>query len=688
MIDNNTAERIKAAANIVDVVGSYVELKRAGVNYKACCPFHNEKTPSFIVFPGRGRYKCFGCGEAGDAVSFVQKQEAMTYPEALKHLASKYGIEVQETRLSKEDIKLHEDRESMFALNSWVSDYFVRQMNDTDEGLSVGKSYLRTKRHFTDATITRFRLGYCPQKGDVMTQDALRAGYKEEFLLKTGLTLKKENTDRLTDRFRGRVMFPIHNISGRVVGFGGRILFEDKEKKFAKYQNSPESDIYSKKNELYGLYFAQKAIQRQGFAIMVEGYTDVISMHQSGVENVVASSGTSLTKEQINLLKRFTSDITVMYDGDKAGMKASLRGIDLILEQDLNVRVVLLPEPEDPDSYARTHSPEQTIKYVEDNAENFITFKAKLLMQDAEGDPIRKSEAIQSIVDSIAKIPAPIKRRMFIVECSKVLSDVDEQTLTEAVAHRIRIAINDEEVKSALRQKAEQAKTRETQTGQQNNYGQYSGGYYQRPYNRPQAQFPAPSEDEINIPIEGVNGGSAEALEKELVWYLLKHGQDHYEFREGQQILEINVAREIVDELVADNMSFANPLYQKILEFFQHSISEGRIPGAVELLEIEDAEVNEFVSNVLMPQDDYEQSRIWEQNDVHVSSDMEMLGVGVPKAILLYKTKTVTSQIEQIQREIESGAVSEERQIELTQDKAKLNRAKVFLSKQLNRTII
>ena len=357
MIDRSTVDRIYAAANIVDIIGDYVTLKKKGVNYQACCPFHNEKTPSFVVSPSKGVYKCFGCGKGGNAVTFVMEHESISYPEALKIVAKRYGIEVEEREQTEEDVRRNNNRESMFALNGWAAEYFSKYLLNNAEGKSVGLSYFSQKRGFTDATIHKFGLGFCSAKGDALTQAALAAGYKEEFLLSTGLTLKRESDGRLYDRFRDRVMFPVHNISGRVVAFGGRTLRTDKS--VAKYQNSPESEIYSKTRELYGLYFAKKAIQQQGFAIMVEGYTDVISMHQAGVENVVASSGTSLTIEQIRLLSRFTRNITVIYDGDSAGVKATMRGIDMILKEGMNVRIVSLPVEHDPDPFARAHTADE-----------------------------------------------------------------------------------------------------------------------------------------------------------------------------------------------------------------------------------------------------------------------------------------------------------------------------------------
>ena len=433
MIDRETVDRIYAAANIVDIIGDYVTLKRKGVNYQACCPFHNEKTPSFVVSPSKGVYKCFGCGKGGNAVTFLMEHENITYPEALKMVAKRYGIEVREKELSEEEIRRNDDRESMFVLNGWAAEYFANYLHRETEGQSVGLAYFRQARGLTDATIRKFGLGFCPAKGDRMSKDALAAGYKKEFLLSTGLSLARERDGSLYDRFRDRVIFPVHNISGRVVAFGGRTLRTDKT--VAKYQNSPESEIYSKKRELYGLYFAKRAIQQQDFAIMVEGYLDVISMHQAGIENVVASSGTSLTTEQIRLLGRFTKNITVIYDGDSAGIHASLRGIDMILKEGMNVRVVLLPEPEDPDSFVRSHTASEVQAYIRDHERDFLEFKANLLLQDAEGDPIRKAALIGDMVQSIAQIPDPIQRSVYVKECARIM-DIDENILISEVARK------------------------------------------------------------------------------------------------------------------------------------------------------------------------------------------------------------------------------------------------------------
>ena len=535
MIDRETVDRIYAAANIVDIIGEYVTLKRKGVNYQACCPFHNEKTPSFVVSPSKGVYKCFGCGKGGNAVTFLMEHENITYPEALKMVAKRYGIEVKEKEMSEEEVRRNDDRESMFALNGWAADYFANYLHHETEGMSVGMAYFRQKRGMTDATIKKFGLGFCPARGDRMSKDALAAGYKKEFLVSTGLSLERESDGSLYDRFRDRVIFPVHNISGRIVAFGGRTLRTDKT--VAKYQNSPESEIYSKKRELYGLYFAKKAIQQLDFAIMVEGYTDVISMHQAGVENVVSSSGTSLTTEQIRLLNRFTKNITVIYDGDSAGIHASLRGIDMILREGMNVRVVLLPEPEDPDSFARAHTAAEVQEYIRANEQDFLAFKAKLLLEAAQGDPIRKAALIADMVQSIAQIPDPIQRSVYIKECARIM-DIDENILISEVARKRMTTSGDRETDDFLRRQTT---------------------LRQREAPQPEVEF-----------VKQVEAGSSfEALEREIVKYLLKYGHCSFDFKEGRTMVACNVAEVIFLELDSDGLTFRNPLYNSILATYR-----------------------------------------------------------------------------------------------------------------------
>ncbi len=424
MIDRATVDRIYEAAKIVEVVSDFVTLRKRGVNYIGCCPFHNEKTPSFSVSPTKDIFKCFGCGKAGNAVTFVMEHESMSYVDALRYLAKKYHIEIQEKELTPEEIAHHTDRESMLVLNSYAQKYFSTILQQHVEGKNIGLSYFK-ERGFREDTIQKFQLGYALEERDAFTKEALKNGYKKEYLVKTGLTIEGEK-DYLADRFRGRVLFPIHGLSGKVLGFGGRVLKTDA--KTAKYLNSPASEIYDKSNELYGIYFAKQSIVRTDCCYLVEGYTDVISMHQAGIENVVASSGTSLTVGQIRLIRRFTPNITVIYDGDAAGIKASIRGIDLLLEEGMNVKVLLLPDGEDPDSFARKQDSSEFIQYINENQTDFIGFKTKLLLEEAGKDPVKRALLIADIVKSIAVIPDNIMRSVYISECSKTL-DIQEEIL-------------------------------------------------------------------------------------------------------------------------------------------------------------------------------------------------------------------------------------------------------------------
>ena len=657
MIDRETVDRIYAAANIVDIVGDYVTLKRKGVNYVACCPFHNEKTPSFVVSPSKGVYKCFGCGKGGNAVTFLMEHESLTYPEALKMVAKRYGIEVHEKELTEEEVRRNDDRESMFALNGWAADYFANYLRHESEGMSVGMSYFRQKRGLTDATIAKFGLGFCPSKGDRMSKDALAAGYKREFLLSTGLSLARESDGSLYDRFRDRVIFPVHNISGRIVAFGGRTLRTDKQ--VAKYQNSPESEIYSKKRELYGLYFAKKAIQQEEYAILVEGYLDVISMHQAGIENVVASSGTSLTTEQIRLIGRFTKNITVIYDGDSAGIHASLRGIDMILKEGMNVRVVLLPEPEDPDSFAHSHTAEEVRAYIRDNEQDFLEFKARLLLQDAQGDPIRKASLIGDMVQSIAQIPDTIQRSVYIKECARIM-DIDERILIGEVARKRLTTSGDRETDEFLRR----------QTARQ------------------RQETPPQPEVEYKQHVEA--GSSVEALEREIVKYLLKYGHCSFDFKEGRTMVACNVAEVIFSELSDDNIEFRNPVYAKIMALYREQweqLGTGvEVPVHLFLNHV-DPEVCNASVDLLTSDDNYVPSDMWRRKEVHVESDEELLAVGVPKAVTLYKSKVVEGLIRDLQKQL-SGELSEEQESEIMQRMAGYNRVKVAMARKLRRMIL
>ncbi|WP_418982899.1 DNA primase [Alistipes sp.] len=657
MIDRETVDRIYAAANIVDIIGEYVTLRRKGVNYQACCPFHNEKTPSFVVSPSKGVYKCFGCGKGGNAVTFLMEHENVTYPEALKMVAKRYGIEVREKEMTEEEVRRNDDRESMFALNGWAADYFADYLHHQTEGMSVGMTYFRQKRGMTDATIKKFGLGFCPARGDRMTQDALAAGYKEQFLLSTGLSLKRESDGRVYDRFRDRVIFPVHNISGRIVAFGGRTLRTDKT--VAKYQNSPESEIYSKKRELYGLYFAKKAIQQQDFAILVEGYTDVISMHQAGVENVVASSGTSLTTEQIRLLNRFTKNITVIYDGDSAGIHASLRGIDMILREGMNVRVVLLPEPEDPDSFARSHTAAELQAYIRDNERDFLDFKARLLLEDAQGDPVKKAALIGDMVQSISQIPDPIQRSVYIKECARTM-EIDENILISEVARKRMATVGDRDTDEFLRRQTAQVRAEARQV-------------------------------EVEY-VKRVEAGSGiEALERELVKYLLKYGHCSFDYKEGRQMVACNVAEVIFSELGDDQIEFRNPLCAKIMDTYREQWERTGVGTEVPphlFLNHPDPEVCNLSVDILTSDDNYVASELWKRKDIHVESDAEMLAVGVPKAVTLYKSKVIEGLIREMQTRLEDAELTEEEQGEILQRLTACNKAKVAIANKLQRLIL
>ncbi|MEI3528356.1 MAG: DNA primase [Alistipes sp.] len=657
MIDPETVDRIYAAANIVDIVSDYVTLRRKGVNYVACCPFHNEKTPSFVVSPAKGLFKCFGCGKGGNAVTFLMEHESLTYPEALKMVAKRYGIEVHEKELSEEEVRRNDDRESMFALNGWAAEYFANYLHHEAEGMNVGMSYFRRTRGLTDATIRKFGLGFCPAKGDRMSQAALAAGYKREFLLSTGLSLVSERDGSLYDRFRDRVIFPVHNISGRIVAFGGRTLRTDKA--VAKYQNSPESEIYSKKRELYGLYFAKKAIQQLNFAILVEGYLDVISMHQAGIENVVSSSGTSLTTEQIRLLGRFTKNITVIYDGDAAGIHASLRGIDMILKEGMNVRVVLLPEPEDPDSFARAHTADEVQEYIRANEQDFLAFKARLLLKDAEGDPIRKAALIGDMVQSIAQIPDAIQRSVFIKECARIM-DIDEQILISEVARKRLTTSGDRETDEFLRRQTVQ---------RQREAAQHEVEYARR--------------------VEA--GSSFEALEREIVKYLLKFGHCSFDFKEGREMVPCNVAEVIFGELSDDNITFRNPVYAKIMATYRAQWEQTgpgvEVPVRLFLNHV-DPEVCNAAVDLLTADDNYVASELWRRKEVHVESEAEMLAVGVPKAVTLYKSKVIDSLIKELNARLADDTLTDAEQVEVLRRLDGYNRVKVQIAHKLRRLIL
>lgn len=659
MIDRETIDRIYAAANIVEIIGDFVTLRRKGVNYQACCPFHNEKTPSFVVSPTKGVYKCFGCGKGGNAVTFLMEHESMTYPEALRAVAKRYGIEVAEKEMTQEEVLRNDSRESMFTLNSWAAEYFADYLLKEEEGISVGLPYFRQKRGFTDATIRKFGLGFCSSQGRSLSQAALKAGYKEEFLLSTGLSIKSERDGGLFDRFHDRVIFPVHNISGRVVAFGGRILGTNKH--VGKYLNSPESEIYSKKRELYGLYFAKRAIQQQDFAIMVEGYTDVISMHQAGVENVVSSSGTSLTTDQIRLLHRFTKNITVIYDGDPAGIHASIRGIDMILSEGMNVRVVSLPPEDDPDSFARSHTAAEVQDYIRAHEVDFITFKAQLLMREAHNDPIRKAALIGDMVQSITQIPDSIQRSVYIKECARIM-DIDENILISEVARKRISSTGDREAEEFVRRQ-----TVRMQSEQRT------------------------AEPRVDYLREVRGGSSTDALERELVKYLLKFGHAEFELREGRNTVLCNVAEVIFADLDADGLRFENPLYDQMLTVYRRLWDEagrGKEIPAHPFINHPDPAVCNAAVDILTSDDNYIASEIWKQKDIHIESEREMLSIGVPRAVALYKSKVIERFCKELNERLRQEELPEQEMDDIMRRLSQFNKAKVLLARKLDRLIL
>lgn len=567
MIDQLTIEKILDAANIVDVVSEFVTLRRRGVNYVGLCPFHNEKTPSFYVSPSKGICKCFSCGKGGNAIHFLMEHEQMSFQDAAEWLANKYGIPFRKRELTDSEKALQNERESLFITNQFALDFFKDTLLNTEKGRAIGLAYFR-KRGFRDDILEKFHLGYCPDEPDALARAALAKGFTRESLIKTGLCYERENDGQLRDRFHGRVIFPVHSISGKVVAFGGRIM--SAEAKVAKYVNSPESVIYSKSRELYGLWQAKQAIVRKDRCFLVEGYADVISMFQSGVENVVASSGTSLTPGQIRLIHRFTNNITVLYDGDKAGIKASLRGIDMLLAEGMNVKVLLLPDGEDPDSFAQGRGATAFQQYIDTHQVDFIKFKVNLLMEDAQDDPYSRSELIKSITQSISVIQDPIVRSVYITECSQIMK-IDERLLINDVNRRQR------EQAQAVPQPA-----RPAQSADENAENPQPAD---APADNPDAPAePAPqpqisAEDKLRQDIRALKrDGLGPMMDKErlLSQLIVRYGGKvmcKYQDEEGQD-QDMTVGQFIVGSLQNDGLEFRHPVYKRFVEIMAEHLEE------------------------------------------------------------------------------------------------------------------
>lgn len=618
MIRQETIQTVIETARIEEVVGDFVSLKKRGANLWGNCPFHNEKTPSFSVSPAKGIFKCFGCGKAGTAVNFVMEVEKITFPEAIRFLARKYQIDVEEERQTEEQIQAGNERESLLQVTAFAQKYFTEQLLHTDEGKSVGLSYFR-ERGISDESIAKFQLGYCNNSWDDFTKHALSEGYKLDFLDKTGLSIVKPEEKKQFDRFRGRVMFPITNITGRVIGFGGRIMTSDKNK--PKYVNSPESEIYNKSHTLYGIYQAKNAIVSTDNCYLVEGYTDVISMHQSGIHNVVASSGTSLTNDQIKLINRFTQNITILYDGDYAGIKASFRGIDMILEQGMNVKIILFPDGEDPDSYARKHSSQEVIEFIEKESSDFITFKTNLLLGESGRDPIKRANLIKEIVHSISLIPDKIIRQVYIRECSSLLS-VEELILNT-------------EVNKLLRQKF----IKENSLDQQS--------------------IPEPQVIIQPEPQKENQSSDAENQEREIIRLLLSYGHMDIFFEhedEFKQMIEVpvKVALFIVNDLSNDEITFENPVYQFIYEAYLNALKEEVIHDQQFFLHHPESIISTTAAELLLTR--YEVSTSgWEKHNIFVKEESARLKHVVMHSLLAMKARKVEHMLEEVQKKLRNA---------------------------------
>ena len=614
MIDQATIERIVDAAHISDVVSEFVTLKKRGVNQLGLCPFHNEKTPSFTVSPAKGIFKCFGCGKGGNSVNFVMELEQLSYPDALRWLAKKFHIEIEEKEESQEEKALKDERESMMIVSAFAQKYFSRFLLKENEGRTIGLSYLR-ERGIRDDIITKFELGYCPDGKDLFTKAAEREGYKMEFLEKTGLTIKRD--DWVRDRFGGRVIFPIHNVAGRVNAFGGRTLTNDK--KVAKYLNSPESDIYHKGRTLYGIYQAKRDITRLDKCYLVEGYTDVLSFHQAGIENVVASSGTSLTIEQIRLIRRFSPNITIVYDGDDAGIKASLRGIDMVLEEGINVKVLPLPRGEDPDSFARSMGASELTEYIKKNETDFIKFKTQLLMETVENDPVSKARLINEIVHSISVIPDTITRTIYIKECSRLM-DVQEAVLYS-------------EIRKIQNKQSEDHTRKEIQEIQI------------------QAAKPVVPTTEKKI----VNPFETE--EREIIRILLKYfHQEVFEIEdeETHQVKTYTVGFYVLSELQNDGLISVSAKVRNILLAMEENVHNKDFDPIKHFTQHPDNEISQYASTLLA--DKYIESKRWSKGGAFIETESELLYLLVPKLIQEYKLRNVKVLLKKLEHQIKEAS--------------------------------
>ncbi|MBS1638368.1 MAG: DNA primase [Bacteroidetes bacterium] len=662
MIPKDTIDKIIDAARVEEVIGDFITLKKRGANLLGLCPFHGEKTPSFTVSPSKGIYKCFGCGKAGNAVNFIMDLEKLSYPEALKYLARKYGIEVVEKEITPEERAVQNEKESLYIVAQYAQKYFSDLLLNDDLGRSIGLGYFY-ERGFTNAIIEKFQLGYSSEERRRFSETAVKNGYKPEYLVKTGLSILSNNhvegqpikVSDIFDRYTGRVIFPIHNLSGRVIGFGGRILTSDKKQ--AKYINSPQTDIYDKSKVLYGLYQAKKTIVEKDTCYLVEGYTDVLSMHQSGIENVVASSGTSLTVEQIKLIHRFTKNIVILYDGDYAGIKASFRGIDLILEEGMNVRVLLFPDGDDPDSYSKKVSNEAFQEFIKNNSRDFISFKTNLLYEDAKNDPIRRADLIKDIVESISVIPDAINRSVYVKECSRIM-DISEQVLQQ-------------EINKILRKRGEKGK----------------GPAREETQNSAAEITLAP---ELEETLEAVTTEIvSEHKELELLRLMMQYGNIliEIEAEDGEKehhMFELSVCEYIIFELWRDNIQFQNPIYQMVFEEFQHELAEERLPPAKHFLNHPNPAISKVAVDISSFNDTL--SDKWLHYGVYVIDEKYQLKKAVQHAVFSLKETRVMGMIQEEQELLRQPLSDDELEAVLKRLKF-YNDLKVRVNKLLGRTV-
>lgn len=669
MISRSTIDRVFESARVEEVIGEFVQLKKAGSNFKGLSPFTDEKTPSFMVSPVKQIWKDFSTGKGGNAISFLMEHEHYTYPEAIKWLAKKYNIEIEETEQTSQEKEQLNERESMFLVSKFAKDYFHNVLLNTNQGKAIGLSYFK-ERGFREETMQKFDLGYCIDEWDNFTKAALDKGYKLKYLASTGLTIVKEN--KQFDRFKGRVMFPIHSMSGRILGFGGRILTNDK--KAAKYLNSPESDIYHKSKILYGIYQAKKEIAKQDNCFLVEGYTDVISFHQSGIENVVASSGTALTPEQIRLINRLTKNVTVLFDGDAAGIRASIRGIDLILEQGLNVKVVQFPEGEDPDSFAKNNSSSELKAFLENSAQDFINFKVSLLLEDSQNDPVKKAGLIRDIVTSISKIPDSIQREVYVQECSRIM-EISERVLFSELAQLLK--------------KETTQRNKKSSNSTSNN----------DPNLPPPEYFMEQKQSQMGLIKGGAVGyekiNQLSLLEKEVIRLLLLYGNEEVDFVEdvvnvdedGKEIITQKkyiktVAEEIYLHLQEDEIEFSNPIFQEIYIEIIHQVNQSQKLELEKLINHENRNIGDIVTSILMDEEKHQLSD-WERQNIFVKSAVEVLTKAVNDAVFNLRRVLIGEKIKELLLEAKED-VGQQIDLEIVKGYTDL---KMRLFNKLNRVV-